>query len=254
MKRTLSFLALGATLLTSLPAQSLVSQWRFGEDDPGATNGGAVNATTKDAVGSTDLTRSGSATYTSATPGSGSTLAVSGSSAVSFSGTALTSLSQTSSFIMEIWFRPTSLSGSQTLIYNGDGSFRGLGLYTSGTALHILAGGQFDNATGANAVLNAWNYAALVWDNGSANVYLNSTSAPVYTAARNFNAANGSDSIFFGSLSGSFDEARISTFTSGTFNASMLGASAIPEPSTYAAIAGALGLGFVMWRRRRVAA
>lgn len=256
MKRILPAFLLGAFCAATLSAQTIVAQWRFGEGDAGASNGSTIGAITKDSVGSTDLTRTGSATYTSATPGNGSTLAALGDTSVAFSGNSLTSLSTNSSFFMEVWFKPTSVTGAQTLIYNGDGSFRGLGLYLLGTDLRILAGGQFDNPTNGVVSPGNWNYAALVWDNRSVNVYLNSVAAPVYSATRDFNAADVGDSIFFGGLNGGYDEASVMTFTSGTFNTAMLNYStvAVPEPSTYAALAGVAALGLVAWRRRAVRA
>jgi hypothetical protein len=252
MKRLFTALFFGAALAASLSAQTVVAQWRFGENDPDAVGGEKVGTTTEDAVGSNYLSRTGSASYTAATPGAGSTLAVVADSSVMFEGAALTSLTSSSSFFMEVWFKPVSVSGSQTLVYNGDGSFRGLGLYLNNSTLHILAGGQFDNSTSGTVSAGNWNYAALVWDNGNVNVYLNSVAAPIYSAARGFNAASGADSIFFGTLNGGFDEAGISTFTPGGFSTSMLNYStvAVPEPSTYAALAGAAALGLAIWRRR----
>ncbi len=253
MKRLFTALLFGAAFAASLSAQTVVAQWRFGENDLDAVSGEKVGTTTEDAVGSNYLSRTSSASYTSATPGAGSTLAVEADSSVMFNGSALTSLSSSSSFFMELWFKPTSLTGTQTLVYNGDGSFRGVGLYLNGSTLRVLAGGQFDNPTSGTATLNAWNYAALVWDNQSASVYLNSLAAPVFSATRSFNAATGGDSIFFGTFSGSFDEARVATFSTGTFSTSMLNyqsVSAIPEPSTSAILAGLGALGLVAWRRR----
>ena len=253
MKRLLTALFFGAACAATLSAQTVIAQWRFGEGDGGASNGAAVGATTTDAVGTNHLTRTSAATYTGTTPGAGSTLAIVADTSAMFSGTAITSVSSASSFFMEVWFKPTTLSGSQTLVYNGDGSFRGLGLYLDGSTLRLLAGGQFDNATTGTATLNSWNYAALVWDNQNVSVYLNTIAAPVYSAVRSFNAANGGDSLFFGTLSGGFDEARVASFGTGAFSTSMLNyqsVSAIPEPSTYAALIGVAALGLVAWRRR----
>lgn len=258
MKLVLRLALVGSCLAATLSAQTILAQWRFGEADAGAANGGSVGATTTASVGSDLSLVSGTATYTNSTPGGGSTLGVEMDASTQFSTTALTALTNGSSFIMEMWFNPTALSGSQYLVYNGNTSARGIGLYLSGSTMHLLSGGNFDNAVSGTVTAGQWNYVALVWDAGTAKVFVNNDSAPNYNQVRNFTTPSipGGDTMLFGiNFAGAIDEARVSSFTSGTFSSSMLNyasVSAVPEPSTYAALAGLAALGLVAWRRRQV--
>ncbi len=241
-------------------AQSLVHQWRFGENDGGAANGGAVTTVT-DHVGSLTLTASGTVTYTGNTAGAGSSLAAAFDTTGSFVGAADESLTSEGSFIIEGWVRPdgTPSAGSKFLFYNGNASWSGIGLMVSGSTVQVLAGGAFDQNVGTlNA--DAWNYVALVYSNSDISIYINNTSAPSYSGGyfRDYSLAtmNGQPNNFSvgGSFAGAIDELRVSTFT-GSFSESMLSysaMSAVPEPSTYAALAGLAALGLVAWRRRAV--
>lgn len=242
-----------------LSAQTLVNQWRFGESDSGAASGNTFGATTTATVGATNLTVTGTITYSNDVAGSGSSLSASFGSSAQFGADVFSGLTSSASFIMEAWFKPTTATGSRLLIYNGNASTTGIGLLLNGTNVDVLRGGQADTIV-AGYNLNQWNYAALVYDGGAGtiNVFVNGATTPAYTLASGatFNALTGeSQSFLIGQgLSGSMDEARISTFTSGTFNTSMLSynsMSAIPEPSTYAALVGACALGLAAYRRRR---
>lgn len=248
---------LASILAASASAQVLVHQWRFGENDPGATNGGTVT-TTQDNVGTLDLTVSGTVTYTNVTAGASSTLAQSFGTAASFSAAADTSLSRTSRFVIEGWFylNGTQANTTNILFYNGNASSSGAGLYVRGTTLRYLQGGSADVVAGT-LTANQWNYVALAYEAGSLKVFVNGETTPSYAGAHTFNAFNGNTETFsIGSgLDVSVDELNVWTF-SGSFNSAMLSydtVSAVPEPSTYAALAGAAALGFVAWRRRRAA-
>lgn len=247
------------TLAAPLSAQTLINQWRFGESDAGAVAGNTFGATATATVGATNLTVTGTITYSNNTGGTGSTLSGSLGSDSYFSTDVITSLTPTSSFIMETWFKPTTATGSRLLIYNGNASTTGIGLLLSGANVDVLRGGNTDTAV-AGYNLNQWNYAALVYDGtaGSIKVFVNGATTPAYTLASGgaFNALTGVSQTFSvgQGLLGSVDETRISTFTTGTFSTSMLSygsMSAIPEPSTYAAIFGACALGLAAYRRRR---
>ncbi|MBX3736812.1 MAG: LamG domain-containing protein [Candidatus Didemnitutus sp.] len=256
MKLVFRLALLGSCLAATLSAQTILAQWRFGEGDAGATNGGAVGATTTATVGSDLSLVSGAATYANSTPGGGSTLSVDMNAAAQFSTAAYTALTNGSSFIMEMWFKPTSVTGDQYLLYNGDTSNNGIGLYLHNSGVQLLQGGHVDETANATVSAGQWNYAALVWDAGTARVYVNDISAPTFTAGRSINDPTGTFVLGI-NYAGGVDEARISTFTSGTFNTSMLNyasVSAVPEPSTYAALAGVAALGLVAWRRRQARA
>ena len=70
--------------------------------------------------------------------------------------------------------------------------------------------------------------------------------------ASSYQVFSGFGSTSFGSVSLSGYDT--SGYTAAISNAGMLtfSATAIPEPPTYAALVGALALGFAVWRRRRV--
>lgn len=256
MKLVLRLTLVGSCLAATLSAQTILAQWRFGEADAGAANGGAVGVSTTASVGSNLPLASGAATYTNSTPGSGSSLAVDMNASAQFSTAAYTGLTSSSSFIMEMWFKPTAVTGDQYLFYNGDTSNNGLGLYLHNSNVQLLQGGHVDESALATVTAAQWNYAAIVWDVGTVKVYVNGISAPTFTAARTINDPTGT--LVFGiNYAGAIDEARLSTFTSGAFNTSMLNyasVSAVPEPSTYAALAGLAALGVVAWRRRQARA
>lgn len=260
MKRLLRLALLGSALATVASAQTLLHQWRFGENDAGAANGGTVT-TVVDHVGSLNLTASGAVTYTNTTAGAASSLAAAFGAGGSFSGTEDSSLTPDSSFIVEGWFylNGTPPATTSLLYYNGNPSNNGIGLYVWGTRLDVMQGGKSDVIAGQ---LNAdqWNYVALVYANGSYQAYINSDSVASYTGSSSFNdftGGGGGLGTYIGpGFAGSIDELRVSSFT-GSFSTSMLSynsISAVPEPSTYAALAGLAALGLVAWRRRQARA
>jgi hypothetical protein len=256
---TLAFITLLLGTLVAAHAQTYIHVFTGGENDPGATNGAAVNNPTLDSAGSTNLTLTGgNVTYTATTPGANSTLAYqfTGGSGYLLGATNL-SLIDTSSFAMELWFQTTSASTQQALFHNGN-----LGLYIFGDSqVRVHRGGIALDIIGSISS-NTWYHAAFVWDNGTLTGYLNGT--PTFIGSELvFNNPTAGDALVIGSthvggdrFMGIIDHARVFQFATGTFNASMLSypASAItpiPEPSTYAALAGLLALGLVAYRRRR---
>ena len=90
-------------------------------------------------------------------------------------------------------------------------------------------------------------------------IYLNGVA--YFVTSDGFNAFSGVDAMAHLAIGGSgnsgdyfsgfIDNVRLSTFTSGTFNTSMLAYSAVPEPTTYSALLGLGVLGLAATRRRR---
>jgi hypothetical protein len=240
----------------NLSAQTLIHNYAGGEDD-GVTAGSFVSNTQDAGSANADMSSYyfDRVKYSASTYGGDSTLAY------AFEGNALlyTSTDQTltnsASFIIELRFNAATLSGDQILIYNSHTSFYGIGLYLSGTSLNLLRGGVGINEV-ATIETSTWNYAAVVYDAGNTTVYLNDTAYALGTLAFNNPTIAGglllgADQVAGAPFNGLIDDVRISTFTNGTFNSSMLSYSAVPEPSTYAAIFGALVLGLTVWRKRR---
>jgi hypothetical protein len=252
----LRLLVVGLAAAITGSAQTTTHLFRAGENDSGAGNGLALAATTVDAVGSTNLSLvgTGSATYTSNTTVSGSSLAFAFTGGNSYAGAVDTSLTTSASFAMELWFKATSLSTTQALFYNGDTGGNGVGLFLDGSNLVAMAGNRFMVAGETTLTTGTWYHAALVSSGGTITYFLNGASE-LSRAANFFDPTSGA--LYIGGntsgdelFNGTIDHARIFTFTSGTFNTGMLSYSAVPEPSTYAAILGLLALGLAAWRRR----
>lgn len=247
-------LVLGAS---AAQAQTTLHIYRAGENDAGASSGAALAATTVDGGGSTHLTLggAGSPTYTNSTVVAGSTLAFNFTGANSYSGSVDTSLTTSAHFAMELWFKPSSLSGTQGLLYNGNTGGSGVGIFLEENTVVALAGGRFFSTGSTALTTNTWYHAALVSTGGTLTFYLNGASE----LSRSANFINpGSGALVIGGnnsggeyFSGAIDQARIFGFSAGTFDTSMLSYSAIPEPSTYAAICGLLALGLAAYRRRK---
>lgn len=250
----LLFVGLAAAITGS--AQTTTHLFRAGENDSGAGNGLALAATTVDAVGSTNLSLvgTGSATYTSSTFVSGSSLAFVFTGGNSYAGAVDTSLTTSASFAMELWFKASSLSTTQALFYNGDTGGNGVGLFLDGSNLVGMAGGRFMATGETTLTTGTWYHAALVSSGGTITYYLNGVSEISRSAnfidpisgALSIGGNNSGDELFTGTI----DQAKIFTFTSGSFNTGMLSYSAVPEPSTYAAILGLAALGLAVWWRR----
>jgi len=253
---TLAFIALLLGTLVAAHAQTNVHVFTGGEIDPGATNGAQVNNPTLDSAGSSNLTRTGGVTYTTNTPGANSTLAYQFDGTGYLSGATNLTLTNTSSFAMELWFQTPSTPTHQALFHNDK-----IGLYIyDGPNVRVHLAGVALPLIGSISV-NTWHHAALVYDNGTLTGYLQGTPTNLGSFSfTNPTAGNGlvigANTAFLEPFTGTIDNARIFGFTPGTFNASMLSypasaISAIPEPSTYAALAGLLALGLAIFRRRR---
>jgi hypothetical protein len=110
--------------------------------------------------------------------------------------------------------------------------------------------------------LNAdeWTNIAAVWDFGTLTLYQNGANVGTFTPGDFANVPFESSDLTIGAgyngglvdrFSGSIDEVRLFTWT-GSFDTTMLNypASAIPEPATTTALAGAAVLCLAAWRRR----
>lgn len=256
-------LALGLLLVATIPsafAQTIVGAWSMGDDDAGAANGNAVNATLTAGTGS-DLSLAGSGlTYTNEVQPQSS-----GGLAVQFTGggsyTIASNLGLTNNFAMETWVNFSSLASTQWVMLVGNGASSGTGILFSydvnGSYLGVARSG--DNVYFRTYDLSAgtWYHVALVVDeNAEANFYFNGnlvTGAAIALGSfgNQFSLGDAQDGHAY--LNGILDDARVFTFATGTFNPGMLNYTAVPEPSTYALLAGVVTLGVVVWRRRRSA-
>jgi hypothetical protein len=265
-QRVLSLVVVLGVSANSVSAQitpSSVRFWRLGEDDSGAANGGAGNATTQDHTSaamhlSQDANAGGQVTYSNNTPSGPvfhtSTLSMAFVGSGNSAGYIEDSVASTAvdNFLLEAWVNPANTTTfNQAIAYNGT-TLNGYGIFQQGT--YFTA-----NIVGSNliqaqvAVANTWTHLALVRNNGTATFFINGSSVgSTGTAPTTPTLAFTIGESFIGDpFSGRIDEVRFAEFSAGSFSTSMLNISAIPEPSTYAAMAGAAMLGLAVWRRRR---
>ena len=158
-------------------------------------------------------------------------------------------------FGIEGWFRPESQNDFDGLVYNGNWTSRGFGLFTrNGTYQGHLGGfGFIDSGV---PVSNEWTYFALVCEGGVTSLYVNSTipiislALPVNQAIAGDTFVIGSNTKFGGSIAqwglehlfvGEVDEVRVFEFQPGGFSAQSDLLHAAPEPSTGLALLAGLG-------------
>lgn len=240
----------------SARAQVVLHHYRGGEDDAGAAAGlqflEVLGYTIDVGTNPIDL-NSTFAAYTSTVAAPGSSLAYdfsgTGGAASTFGDTSLT---PTSSFAFEAWVKPGA-AATGLLFANGKLENNGIGLALVNGNLTVAQGGQGWIVSSTAVSTATWSHVAFAYDNGAVGLYLNGSL--VHSATSSFIALPDSFSTWvqLGSenIGGLIDDARIFTFTSGSFDTSMLSYSAVPEPSTYAAIFGAAVLGLAGWRKRR---
>lgn len=211
---------------------TVVSYWRLGETDPGASTGLAVTNTV-DVVGGMNLEVQGKAQYTndvasSAARHTGSTLSVSFDNSA-YATTSIVSTA-TDNFGIECWVKPTALGGGQVIAYNGITGGNGDGGWGIIIAADNTYKGLFGGVTGFGtnvATPNVWTHLALVRDSGTSTLYING--AAVATAPNTPGVPEGNFALaappqaptsqFF---TGLLDEVRVFTFAAGQFSANDL--------------------------------
>ncbi len=265
--------------------------YHLGEADPGATAGGAGNATTVDSSGNgLNLTANGSPTYSSDTAAPGSTLSINLTAANTYYTNSTVATSATDNFGIEGWFKlPSVVSNTSpqynstyySLAYNGypgnsttpvPGTGSGFGLYaTAGSSGNVDLQGLFGNIafldSGVAVTPNVWTYFAMVRQSGVTSLYINSTTpitptnstatpnAPqdlMHNPTTDLGIHIGASPTGGDLLGGYADEVRIFTFTPGQFSTSDLLIATVPEPSSLV-LGGlsAIGLLVAACRQRR---
>jgi hypothetical protein len=261
--------------LSLLATQTIVFEYRMGENDPSPTNGGFLSSTLDPNSTNALIRWSGNASpqYSSNTPGAESDWSI--DFAGSNSGlyrTANPFGSTNNNYAIEAWINPDVSSGTRPILYIGEQGQNGFGLYQSsgfvfgqlidtGSTLRAVGTG----AGSVTATIGEWTHVALVRNGGTWNVYVNgtiaggsraeaaTTPADMLTLATWNNGGGTASANFTNWFDGSIDNVRGFTFEAGTFNTNMFAypASAIPEPATIALLLGFTAFALVGCRRQR---
>ncbi|HEX5220507.1 MAG TPA: phosphatidylinositol-specific phospholipase C domain-containing protein [Verrucomicrobiae bacterium] len=219
-----------ANVSLALPTTPL-AYWRLGEEDAGATNGQSTLITSNRL--NAPLKFNAPVTYTGAvspiaagwsdsrlgltfTPGTygtnGLITGLDGSTAI------------TDNFGIELWVKPSALSGNQCLAYNGNtggAGSGGWGLYLIGNQYYGLFGGV-DLIGSATASAGVWTHLALVRNNGTATLYVNGVASGTSAATPGVplgRCAVGAQPQTLAAefFAGALDEVRVFTFAPGQF-------------------------------------
>jgi sugar lactone lactonase YvrE len=206
-------------------AITVVSYWRIGEFDPGASPG-TTTPTIRDAsVGAHHLKITGPAYYSNDVAVA-AVAHVSSSLSLNFTSSAFASNSivstATDNFGIEAWVKPASVNAGQVIAYNGSTATSGWGIMVSGSNYLALFGGRDIWGVGA-ATPNVWTHVALVRDSGVATIYTNGIAAGTSVAFPNVPSGDfalaappqAPNSQF---LTGLVDEVRVFTFAPGQFS------------------------------------
>ena len=222
--------SVGTLGLTNPSSLNVAGFWKLGEDDPGATAGGPGTNPTLGRNGNglnpaLNLTRHGSPVYTSTIdPASGSTLAMTfnGLNASYVLGSPV--VTATDNFGLDVWLMPTAnLTTTQRVIINGAVPGNGFGI----DLVNMVITGVYNRnayrpfSSGITTTVGSWYHVILVRDTGVTRLYVNDSlvyensglAAPL--PATNFGIGSGAGfTVFF---TGAVDEARVFTFTPGTW-------------------------------------
>ncbi len=210
-------------------AVNVVAHYSLGEADGGAVAGAVAASGTTASVGATTLPTIGTPAYSTA----GAPAPRPSRLSVQFNGstdgfrTPAVLSTVTDNFGVEAWVRASSTAGNSQVVYNGNSSTSGWGLFRNGASWGFLYGGQVLAATPASSVdLNTWTHLALVRSGGVSTLYKNgvavvsSATAPAVPAgAFAIGVGAPSNGEFF---AGNIDEVRVFTFTAGQFATSDL--------------------------------
>jgi uncharacterized Zn-binding protein involved in type VI secretion len=195
------------------PTVSTVVYYRLGEADEGAAAGNPSGDTTTDSAGLQNLTLAGWApTYAAETGVTGSTLCL----AVDGGGYRHDSplFEDPDNWGVEAWVLSETTSENRAIVYHGNSSNSGMGIYQIGDRYQGLIGGVAF-VGGTPIVTGEWVHLALVVDNGSTTFYVNGTASG--TPAGRPNPPTSADSAFSLGLkndgvetfSGRVDEVRV---------------------------------------------
>ncbi len=261
-------LALITASIAPLCAQTLVGHYNFNQSSAPLTDQASSPA---------DAFNVGSPGYNQpAIPGEsfGATGSMNGSSYWGISSGAKYS-SLVNDFTVMAWIKPTNINGvinHSTVIFGSSNSgnvgwafgFQGAEQgATVGQPYYVNYGiNVYDLGAGSTASLlanNTWVHVAITKSSTTGvSFYINGTLVGSVAGATESANSAGANNWFIGNgadlarqFVGGIDEVRI---YNGVLDQTQIqGISAIPEPSTYAAIFGACALGVAVWRRRRAA-
>lgn len=211
--------ALCALSLNAFAATTTITEYRLGEDDPGATAGAPGNALTVARTGGPDLARAGAPTYTGASPSSRLAVQFDGIDD-RYSSADGAALSVTDNWGIELMVRSDGdTTGAAIVGYVGNTSTSGYGMFRNGGVYSALFGGI--TIFGSAPVTSAWTHLALVRASGTTTMYANGavvgTSGAVPTVPVGVTHVGGNhlDQEYF---DGAIDNVRFFTFAPGAFD------------------------------------
>jgi hypothetical protein len=204
---------------------TIVAEYRMGENDLGVVIGGPANAQTQPGAAGAPLTRVGSPVYS----GDGAPRGVFSNVSIRFDGTTARYQGSviampTDNFGVEAWVRSNSTTGNAQVVYNGNSSNSGFGIFRAGAGWGFLYGGV--TLAGGGTVGTGWTHLAIVRDGGVNRFFVNGTQVFTSTVAPNppsgtFNiGGNSFNSVEF--FDGLIDEVRLFTFAPGAFSPTLL--------------------------------
>lgn len=242
-----ALLMLSTITVPALATVTEVARYHLGEADPGAAAGGAGDDPTVASTGSPNLAKFGTPTYSSdVAPGVGSQLSMSFNGSTDRYAAAAVASNLTDNFGVEAWVRSNgSTANNAAIVYNGNSSTTGWGIYRASGNYALLYGGQILQA--GPAITTKWTELAVVRNSGTTTFYVNGI--PAFTTAVGPATPTGGIGIGGNSLSageffdGKIDEVRIFSFAPGAFSTSDLNLpQSVPAPAISPRILILLGL------------